>query len=128
MELINTGRIRLSNVNFDFDKSTIRPDAYAVLDTVGNVLTKWPGLKIEIDGHTDSRGSAAYNRALSHRRAASVRAYLLEKFPQFKPAQLTSKGYGEDRPLVPNTSEENMQLNRRVEFVVQNPSILKRPK
>jgi outer membrane protein OmpA-like peptidoglycan-associated protein len=125
-ELLNTGRIRLSNVNFDFDQSTIRPDAYAVLDTVGRVLTRWPGLKVEIGGHTDSRGSAAYNRALSQRRAASVRAYLLEKFPQFKQAQLTPKGYGEDRPLVPNTGEESMQMNRRVEFVVLNPAILKR--
>ena len=128
MELINTGKIRLSNVNFDYDKSTIRPDAYAVLDTVGRVLTKWPGLKIEIDGHTDSRGSDAYNLSLSRRRAASVRAYLLEHFPQFKPAQITSKGYGESRPLVPNTSPANMQENRRVEFVVLNKEILKRVK
>jgi OOP family OmpA-OmpF porin len=128
MELLDTGRIRLSNVNFDYDQSTIRPDAHAVLDTVGRVLTKWPELEIEIDGHTDSRGTQEYNRALSHRRAESVRAYLLEKFPQFKPTQLTAKGFGEDTPLVPNTSPANMQLNRRVEFVVLNTTILKRQK
>jgi len=128
MELLNTGRIRLSNVNFDYDKSTIRPDAYAVLDTVGKVLTKWPGLNIEIGGHTDSRGSDKYNHALSHRRAESVRAYLLAHFPQFKPTQLTAKGYGEAEPLVPNTSPANMAQNRRVEFVVLNKEILRRQK
>ena len=128
MELLDTGMIRLSNVNFDFDKSTIRPDAYAVLDTVGRVLTKWPGLNIEIDAHTDSRGTEVYNYALSHRRAESVRAYLLEHFPQFTPTQLTAKDYGESRPLVSNTSEANMQVNRRVEFMVLNKEILKRQK
>ena len=97
-----------------------------MLDTVGRVLTKWPGLRIEIDGHTDSRGSNDYNLGLSRRRAASVRAYLLEHFKQFKPTQITSKGYGESKPLVPNTSPANMQLNRRVEFVVLNKEILKR--
>ena len=128
MELLDTGKIRLSDVNFDFDKSTIRPDAHEVLNQVGRVLTKWPGLNIEIDGHTDSRGSAEYNRALSHRRSESVRAYLLEHFPQFKPTQLTAKGFGESQPLVPNTSPANMQQNRRVEFVVLNIEILRRQK
>ena len=128
MELLDTGRIRLSNVNFDFDKATIRPDAFGILDTVGRVLTKWPGLRIEIGGHTDSRGSDAYNHALSHRRAASVRAYLLAHFSQFKSSQLTAKGYGESVPLVANDSPANMQLNRRVEFVVLNREMLQRPK
>jgi OmpA-OmpF porin, OOP family len=128
MELLNTGMIRLSNVNFDFDKSDIRPDAYAVLDTVGRVLTKWPGLRIEIGAYTDSRGTEVYNYALSHRRAESVRAYLLEHFKQFEPAQLTAKDFGESNPLVSNTSEANMQVNRRVEFVVLNREILKRQK
>lgn len=125
-ELLDTGKIRLLNVNFDFDRSTIRPDAHAALEAVGKVLTKWPGLKIEIEAYTDSRGSAAYNYALSHRRAESVRAYLLEHFQQLEPAQLTAKDFGETRPLVANTSEANMQLNRRVEFRVLNREILKR--
>ena len=127
-ELLNTGRIRISNINFDTGKATIRPDAYAVLDSVGNVLTKWPGLNIEIDGHTDSRGSDQYNLGLSDRRAASVRAYLLAHFTELKSAQLTSKGYGESVPLAPNTSPANMQANRRVEFVVLNREILRREK
>lgn len=128
MELLDTGRIQISNVNFDYDESTIRPDAYAVLDTVGRVLTKWPGLNIEIDAYTDSRGTDAYNFDLSHRRAESVRAYLLEHFPQFQPTQLTSRDYGEMDPLVPNTSAANMQENRRVEFTVLNKEVLQRQK
>ncbi|MHB8079260.1 MAG: OmpA family protein [Candidatus Krumholzibacteriia bacterium] len=125
-ELLDTGKIRIANVNFDYDKSTIRPDAYAVLDTVGRVLTKWPGLNIEIDAYTDSRGTEAYNYGLSHRRAESVREYLLAHFPQFQPTQLTSKDYGEMDPLVPNTTAANMQENRRVEFTVLNKEQLKR--
>ena len=127
-ELLDTGMLRISDINFDFDKSTIRPDSYHTLDIVGKVLTKWPGLRIEIDGHTDSRGRDAYNRALSHRRAESVRAYLLAHFPQFTPDQLTAKGYGESDPLVPNDSEEHMAQNRRVEFKVLNKELLKRDK
>ena len=125
-ELIDTGRIRLSNINFDTGKASIRPDAYAVLDTVGRVLTKWPGLLIEVGGHTDSRGSNATNRDLSQRRAVSVRAYLLAHFMMLKAGQITSRGYGGSKPLVPNTSPANMEQNRRVEFVVLNKEILKR--
>jgi len=126
MELLDTGRIRISNINFDYDQSTIRPDAHAVLDTVGRVLTKWQGLEIAIEGHTDSRGSDAYNHELSHRRAESVRAYLLAHFPQFSPTQITAKGFGETQPLVPNISAATMQVNRRVEFVVINKETLRR--
>jgi len=124
-ELLDTGMIRLSNVNFDYDESAIRPDAYAVLDTVGRVLTKWPGLDIQIDAYCDSRGTEAYNYDLSERRAESVRSYLLEHFPEFGPAQLTARHYGESNPLAPNTTMANMQLNRRVEFVVRNKEMLK---
>lgn len=124
MELLNTGMIMLSNVNFDFDKSTIRQDAFAVLDTVGRVLTKWPGLKLVIVGHTDSRGTADYNHDLSHRRAESVRAYLLSHFKQFDASQLTAKAFGEAQPMLPNTTEANMAENRRVVFLALNKEIL----
>ena len=127
-ELLDTGMLRISDINFDFDKSDIRPDSYHTLDVVGKVLTKWPGLRIEIDGHTDSRGRAQYNLNLSHRRAESVRAYLLAHFTQFTPEQLTAKGYGESEPLVANDSEEHMATNRRVEFKVLNKEMLKRDK
>jgi OOP family OmpA-OmpF porin len=123
-ELIERGRIRLSNLNFDTGKAGVSPADYAVLDTVGRVLAKWPGLMVEVAGHTDTRGSAASNRDLSQRRAVSVRAYLLAHFPQLKPGQLTAKGYGGTKPIVPNTSTANMSRNRRVEFEVLNPQVL----
>lgn len=127
-ELLDTGMLRISDINFDFDKSNIRPESHHTLDVVGKVLTKWPGLRIQIDAHTDSRGTAAYNEALSHRRAASVREYLLAHFPQFTPAQLTSHGFGESDPQVPNDSDAHRAQNRRVEFKVLNREMLKRDK
>ena len=127
-ELLDTGMLRISDINFDFDKSDIRSGSYHTLDVVGKVLTKWPGLRIEIDGHTDSRGRDKYNLDLSHRRAESVRAYLLAHFPQFTPDQLTAKGFGESAPIVPNDSEEHMATNRRVEFKVLNRELLQRDK
>lgn len=125
-ELLDTGRIAISDVNFDYDKADLRPDAYAAMDSVGKVLTKWPGLRIQIDAYTDSRGTEAYNMELSHRRAESVREYLLRRYPQFDPAQLTARNHGEADPVAPNTSAANMQLNRRVEFQVLNKEILER--
>ncbi|MGE5176025.1 MAG: OmpA family protein [Hyphomicrobiales bacterium] len=125
-ELLDTGMIRLENVNFETGKSDITDDSKPVLDTVGQVLSKWPELRIEIGGHTDSRGSAAYNQKLSQERAQAVLSYLLQKFPNLKPDQFVAKGYGESKPVVPNTSPLNMAKNRRVEFVVLNKDVLKR--
>jgi outer membrane protein OmpA-like peptidoglycan-associated protein len=73
------------------------------------------GRKIEVQGHTDNRGSANYNKGLSNRRAGSVMKYLVSH--GVSPDRLTSQGYGFDRPLVPNTSDQNRALNRRVQFV-----------
>ena len=91
-----------------------------------NTLSKWPQLKIEIGGHTDSRGSARFNQELSEKRAQSVLHYLLQKFPGLNADQYTTKGYGESSPLVPNDSQLNMAKNRRVEFKVLNKDVLKR--
>lgn len=102
-------------IHFEYNKATIRPESYPVLDAVVEVLDKNPDIKIEVQGHTDNRGSAAYNKGLSDRRAASVVKYLVSH--GITPARLTSRGYGFDRPLVPNTSDQNRALNRRVQFV-----------
>jgi outer membrane protein OmpA-like peptidoglycan-associated protein len=125
-ELLDTGMIQLSDVNFETGKSDILPESFAVLDAVGTLLGRWPELKIEIGGHTDSRGSNATNQKLSDSRAKAVLAYLLGKFPELKAEQFTAKGYGESKPLVPNNSDLNMAKNRRVEFVVQNKDVLRR--
>lgn len=125
-ELLDTGMIRLSNVNFETGKADLLPDSKPVLDTVGQVLGRWPELRIEIGGHTDARGSDALNQRLSDARAKSVLDYLLATFPGLKPEQFVAKGYGESKPLAPNTSQLNMAKNRRVEFVVLNKDVLKR--
>ncbi|HYM81362.1 MAG TPA: OmpA family protein, partial [Candidatus Limnocylindria bacterium] len=125
-ELLDTGMIRLQDVNFATAKADILPESHAPLDVVGAVLGKWPQLRIEIGGHTDSRGSNAYNQRLSEARAGSVLAYLRQKYPNLEATQFSVRGYGESRPLVPDTNDLNMAKNRRVEFVVQNKDVLKR--
>ncbi len=102
-------------IHFDYNKATIRRISYGVLDAVVEVLDKNPDIKIEVQGHTDNRGSASYNKKLSDRRAGSVMKYLVSH--GIDPERLTSRGYGFDRPLVPNTSDQNRALNRRVQFV-----------
>ncbi len=102
-------------IHFAYNKDTIRRESYPVLDAVVEVLEKNPSIKLEVQGHTDNRGSAFYNKGLSDRRAASVVRYLVSH--GIEPSRLTSKGYGFDRPLVPNTSDQNRALNRRVQFI-----------
>ena len=125
-EMLDTGTIRLQNVNFETGKAALLPDSYTALDEVGGILLKWPQLSIEIGGHTDSRGRAEKNQALSEARAKSVKDYLVDKYPGLATAQLSTKGYGSSRPLVPNTSALNMSKNRRVEFKVMNREALKK--
>jgi OOP family OmpA-OmpF porin len=127
-ELLDTGLIRLQDVKFETAKADILPESHHALDVVGEVLSKWRQLKIEIGGHCDSRGSDAYNLGLSRRRVASVRGYLLQHFPTLEASQFTVKGYGESQPLAPNTSPENMAQNRRVEFKVLNKAVLQQIK
>lgn len=102
-------------IHFEFDKSVIRPESFPVLDAVVDVLEKNPDIKIEVQGHTDNKGSARYNKGLSERRAGSVMKYLISH--GIMPERLTSHGYGFDRPLVPNDSARNRALNRRVQFI-----------
>lgn len=102
-------------IHFEFNKSKIRPESFPVLDAVVEVLEKNPALKLEVQGHTDNKGSKAYNTKLSGQRAESVMKYLVSH--GVDPSRLDSRGYGFDRPLVPNTSERNRALNRRVQFV-----------
>ena len=125
-ELLDTGLIRLNNVNFETAKANILPEAFPTLDAVGAVLIKWPQLKIEIGGHTDSRGRAPSNLKLSEARADSVRAYVMAKYPQLDPAQFTVKGYGQTKPVASNKDDLGRAKNRRVEFVVLNKDVLKK--
>jgi len=125
-ELLDTGMIRLQDINFETNKADLLPESYPTLDIVGQVLGKWPELRIEVGGHTDARGSDAHNQKLSQARADSVLAYLTRRFPALKSEQFSVRGYGESKPLVPNTSALNWAKNRRVEFVVLNKDVLRR--
>ena len=125
-ELLETGMIRLQNVNFDTGKATIQAESYATLDEVANILARWPDLRIEIAGHTDSRGTDARNMTLSQARANAVRSYLVDKFPELRPEQFTAKGYGESQPIATNSTVLGRARNRRVEFRVLNKENLRR--
>ncbi len=108
--------VRLNNVFFDFDKWDLRPESFVELDRVVKLLKENPSIEIEMSAHTDSYGSDQYNFTLSDNRARSVREYILSKgIPEIR---ITSQGYGESKPVVPNDSDENRQLNRRVEFKI----------
>ena len=112
--IIKNQPIVLNNVYFDFDKATIRSESFPELDKISEMLLDNPNLHMTIDGHTCSLGSDEYNLNLSERRANSIMNYLLAK--GVLASNLDHHGYGESRPKVPNTTEANRELNRRVEF------------
>jgi len=107
----------LRGIYFDFNKSTIKPESYPVLDEAAKILKENPSIRVEIQGHTDSVGSDSYNQKLSEARAASVVNYFVMTH-QIDPRRLIPRGYGETMPIASNTSESGRELNRRVEFVI----------
>ena len=110
------GRIALY-INFDVDKAVLRPDAAPIIDEIAKLLAGDPALKLSIDGHTDSTGTAERNRELSKQRAESVLAALVGK--GIAADRLAAQGFGPDKPLVPETDEASRAKNRRVELVRQ---------
>ncbi len=117
--------IDLKGVNFDFDKDELRPDAIVILDEAISILGKYPQLRVEVAGHTDAIGSDEYNQGLSDRRARAVYDYLTGH--GIDAGRLVGPtGYGESRPIAPNTNEdgsdnpEGRARNRRTELNVQN--------
>ena len=124
--MLDTGLIRLNDINFETGKADILAESFPTLDAVGALLVKWSQLKIEIGGHTDSRGGAAKNQKLSQMRADAVKTYITQKYSQLDASQYTVRGYGKSKPIAPNTTPENMAKNRRVEFVILNKDVLKK--
>lgn len=108
------GRVALY-VNFDVDKATLRPDAQPTIAEIDKLLGGDPALKLSIEGHTDNTGTPAHNRELSTARARSVLGALVGL--GIDPARLQSKGFGQDKPLADNASEDGRAKNRRVELV-----------
>jgi len=109
-------KLVLRGINFSSGKSTILPEGYAILDKVVEVLKANKDVKVEISGHTDAVGSASYNQRLSEARAQSVRQYLIEH--GLDTSRLVARGYGESKPIAPNTTREGRAQNRRIEFTV----------
>lgn len=109
-------KVVLKNIFFDFNKSTLRSESIAELNRLKRILNDNSTMKIEIGGHTDSKGSAEYNKKLSNDRAQSVVNYLIEN--GISASRLTYIGYGKDQPVATNETEEGRQENRRVEFKV----------
>ncbi len=114
----------LQKVYFDTAKARIQERSYPVLLEVARVLKENPDIiKLRIEGYTDSRGSAAYNRRLSQRRAEAVRKFLIQQ--GIDPKRLVAKGYGEDKPIASNDTPEGRAQNRRVEFKILKRSTKK---
>jgi OOP family OmpA-OmpF porin len=110
----------LRGVNFDFDKSTLTPNAKSILDGVGDSLQKASSIKVEVGGHTDALGTDEYNQKLSERRAKSVINYLTER--GVDGGRMSPKGYGESQPVADNETDEGRELNRRVELKITEGS------
>ena len=113
--------VNISDVLFDFNKYTLKPGAREKMAKVSGILLAYPGLKIQVEGHTDSVGSDDYNQRLSEQRAESVRDYLVAQ--GVPAASVTSVGFGKTRPVVSNDTAEGRQQNRRVELVVSGEPI-----
>lgn len=108
-------KLVLVGVNFDFDKATLRQEDVSDLDKNVEALKAWGDVNIEVAGHTDSKGSDAYNMKLSKQRAEAVRNFLISR--GVAADRLTAKGYGESRPVADNATEEGRFQNRRVELI-----------
>ncbi len=119
-------RINLAaDILFDFDKSTIRPEAAKALYDVAQIIAeKGGGRNVRIEGHTDSKGGAVYNQKLSERRADAVNQWL-KRTEGLTKVRMTTRGFGATRPVAPNTKPDGSddpvgrQKNRRVEIVLE---------
>jgi len=116
-ELRDTGMIRLEGVRFE-------PESDQSLDEVGDVLRRWPELRIEIGAYTDSREFGASERDLTRLRARAVRDYLLRRFPDLSAGAITARGYGDSAPIADNRTEHGRDLNRRIEIRALNREAL----
>ncbi len=124
-QLVEGGKIRLENVYFETGSANLLPESEATLTEAGRTLEKFPALRIEVQGHTDTRGSDKFNMRLSQERAESVRAYLLGHF-QLDSDKIIAKGYGESQPETDEHNDEELLRNRRVVLNALNPEDLPR--
>ena len=124
LETRETARGLIVNINdvlFDFNKYALKPGAREKLAKVAGILLAYPGLKVQLEGHTDSIGSDEYNQRLSEERAGAVRDYLLSQGVPM--TDLTAVGFGKANPVASNDTVARRQQNRRVEMVVSGEPI-----
>jgi OOP family OmpA-OmpF porin len=122
-QLIESGRIRLENVYFESNSAVLLPESEAALREAGEALAKFSGLRVEVEGHTDTRGSTAHNQRLSQARSETVMQWLLQRFSLLAD-NLVARGYGESRPETGERNDEELLRNRRVVLTVLNPEVL----
>lgn len=104
-------------VNFDFDKSEVKPQYFSEIEGVADFMEQYPDVVVELEGHTDSVGTEAYNEGLSERRASAVRDVLVDRF-DIQGGRVTSRGFGESQPVATNDSSVGRSQNRRVITVI----------
>jgi peptidoglycan-associated lipoprotein len=111
-------------IHFGLDRADLTPQARATLAAKVEILRSSPGLTLRIDGHADERGSDEYNLALSKRRAAEARRFMMDQ--GIEAARLDAVGYGEEQPLDPAATEGAWAMNRRADFQVTRGAISQR--
>ena len=113
--------VTMTDVLFDTGKYDLRPAAREGLAKLSGIILAHPGLRLEIEGHTDSTGGDELNQKLSEQRAEGVREYLIEQ--GLDRDSLTAKGFGKTMPIASNQTAEGRQKNRRVELIVSGEVI-----
>lgn len=113
--------INMSDVLFDSGKHTLKPGAREKLAKIAGIVASHPGLKLDVEGHTDSIGGDEFNQRLSEERADAVRDYLVAQ--NVEADSITAQGFGKAGPVASNGSASGRQLNRRVELVVSGDVI-----
>ncbi len=114
--IMQTGRVAIYGINFDFDRADIRPDSEPTLNEIAAVLKQNPKLEIYIVGHADIVGDFNYNVKLSKARAQAVVNALISRYG-IEPHRVTAYGLGQTAPISSNDTDEGRALNRRVELV-----------
>jgi outer membrane protein OmpA-like peptidoglycan-associated protein len=113
--------VNMSDVLFDTAKFSLRPEAREKLAKVAGIISGHPGLRLDVEGHTDNVGGDDYNQQLSEQRGSAVRDYLTQQGMQ--PGSVTTKGFGKTQPVASNDTAAGRQQNRRVELVISGEVI-----
>ena len=118
--LLREGLIRLNTIYYEGGTAGVPQDADHVIDEIGRIMIKYPTLRIQIEGHTDSTGDPAINMRLARERARNVLEALIQRYPTLSRDRLRVVGFGSDKPVASNKTFEGRRTNRRVEFVIIN--------